>query len=135
MKNSDYYLALMRARAKALYDSLTKGKSVDELMAMEDELEERTFMPRLEAEIGRNMPEARAMIEALGHADQTPTDLLWIKIYPGYEYGQVGRARVNRADIIDRLERIAFLELGDDIDAWQEWLAAFEADPAPKGYH
>jgi len=135
MKDSAYYYSLMQVRAKKLYDELTAGKSIAEMMEMEDELEESTFMPRLEAEIGRNMPEARAMIEALGHVDETPIDLLWVKIYPGYEYGQMGRARVNRVDIIDRLEKIAFLELGDDIDAWREWLAAFEADPPPKGYH
>ncbi|MEO0751473.1 MAG: hypothetical protein AAFY25_06685 [Pseudomonadota bacterium] len=135
MRDSIYFRSLMRAKAQKVYDELASGRSTSDLMEMEDEVERRTFMPRLEAEIGRNLPEARAMVEALEVAGTEPTPLSWVKIYPGYEYGQAGTARRTRAQMIERLEEIASIDLGDDIRVWQEWLAAFEADPPPRGYH
>lgn len=133
-----FYEGLMQDRAQDLYDQLTKGKSTRDIMEMEDELEEKTFMPRLLAEVARGLPEARAMIDALDQSSSAPVsapvDLIWVKVYPGYEYGQLGRARRTRQDIISRLKDISFLDFGDDADAWREWLDAFENEPPLTGY-
>lgn len=133
-----FFEGLMQDRAQDLYDQLTKGKSTRDIMEMEDELEEKTFMPRLLAEVARGLPEARAMIDALDQSSSAPVsapvDLIWVKVYPGYEYGQLGRARRTRQDIISRLKDISFLDFGDDADAWREWLEAFENEPPLTGY-
>ena len=135
MKDSGYYISLMRDRARALHDELTAGLTARQMMEMEDELEERTFMPRLEAEVGRGLPEARSIIEALENAGDEAVELVWVVIYPGYDAGKLGHARLTRPEMIARLEEIASLEIGDDLEEWRTWLAAFEADPPPLGYH
>ncbi|MEP4979685.1 hypothetical protein [Ascidiaceihabitans sp.] len=129
-----FFESLMQDRAQDLYDQLTKGKSTRDIMEMEDELEEKTFMPRLLAEVARGLPEARAMIDALDQSSSAPVDLIWVKVYPGYEYGQLGRARRTHQDIISRLKDISFLDFGEDADAWREWLEAFENEPPLTGY-
>ena len=134
MQNARYYETLMQERAQALYDNLTAGKSVHEMMEMEDELEEQTFLPRLLAEVARGLPEARAMIDALDKTTDEPIELMWVKVYPGYENGQMGHSRLTKAEIITRLKEISFLDLGEDPAAWREWLTAFEADPPMTGY-
>ena len=133
-KNARYFEALMQERAQAVHDDLTRGKSLREQMEMEEELEEKTFMPRLLAEVARGLPEAHALIAALEQASAAPVEVIWVKNYPGYEFGQLGQGKYTRPGIFARLRAISFLDLGEDPAAWQEWLEAFEADPPLLGY-
>ncbi len=134
VRDSLYYERLMEVRAIALRQAMTAGKTVSEQMDMEDELEELTFMPRLLAEVARGLPEARACVEALERAGNTPVDLVWMRVYPGYEYGEMDRVKYTRSEIIARLEKISFLDFGDEPNEWRDWLAAFEAEPPLLGY-
>lgn len=133
-KDARYYESLMEEKANALREEMTSGMSIRDMMEIEDELEERTFLPRLLAEVARGLPEARAMVSALREPLNGPVELTWVKVYPGYEYGQLGHARMTREQIINRLQEISFLDFGDDPEEWSTWLAAFEADPPMTGY-
>ncbi len=140
-RDSRYYEDRLEKIAKERYAKLTEGKSEREIFAMDEELEEKTFVPALTTRIAYRLPEARAYVEALEkHADVTDPSakfpVLWIstssqKMPFG---GEMMRANLTRGEMLALLEEISSDSFGDDLAEWRSWLDAWEADPPPRGY-
>lgn len=133
-KDSTYYRNRLKARAQARYEELTAGKTVQDLMLLEEQLEAETFLPALEARIAQRLGEARGLVDALPDAGDAAIDVLYLKSFPLREKGQMEMARLNRSEIIGRLEEISGETFGGDAEEWRQWLEAWEKLDPPTGY-
>jgi hypothetical protein len=140
-KNSHYYEARLQKIGQQRFDALMKGRTYEESIYDEDladRLEAETFLPALTSKIAYNFAPLRAYIEALDTnrdaSDDVMLDILYIKDWPVREKGAMVATKMTRPEILAALVEIATDNFGSDIDEWVTWLAAWEADPPPRGY-
>lgn len=140
-KDSHYYEARLKEIGQQRYDALMEGRPFEDSIYdqdLADRLEAETFLPALTSKIAYNFAALRAYVDALDAnrdaGDNEKLDILYIKDWPVREKGSMVAAKMTRPEILAALVEIATDDFGPDIDEWITWLAAWEADPPPRGY-
>jgi tRNA A37 N6-isopentenylltransferase MiaA len=132
-----FYIDRLAHRAWEKLQQALDGRDFEDVLDKDPDLVEQNSQSFLIARVLLHMREARAMINLLQKDPEASLDhvhqITWVE---DSAKGLMDRVELrtesrSRAEMIERLEWISSENFGHDLQAWLDWIAAFEADPPP----